>query len=34
MVDVKKMIGFKPAPYERDFTERDAILYSLGIGFQ
>ena len=33
-LDLKKLLGHKPASYERDYTEKDAILYSLGIGFQ
>lgn len=33
-VDVQKALSFKQEPYEVELTNNDAILYSLGIGFQ
>jgi hypothetical protein len=33
-VDIKKALAHKPTPYEVTVTQNDAILYSLGIGFQ
>ena len=33
-LDLQKLIAFKPDSYEREYTEKDAIMYSLGIGFQ
>lgn len=32
--DIKKALAFKQTPYEVTLTQNDAILYSLGIGFQ
>lgn len=32
--DVKKAIGHKFEPYELTVTNKDLILYALGIGFQ
>jgi len=32
-VDIKKVLSHKAAPYDAVLTEKDAILYSLGIGF-
>ena len=33
MADVKKLIGHKLKPYKMFYTEKDACLYSLSIGF-
>ena len=33
-VDIKKALAFKQTPYEVELSNNDAILYSLGIGFQ
>ena len=33
-VDVQKALTFKQEPYEVTLTNKDAILYALGIGFQ
>ena len=33
-LDIKKMIAHKPESYEKNYTDKDAIIYSLGIGFQ
>lgn len=33
-LDLKKLVAYKPEPYEKDYKINDAILYSLGIGFQ
>ncbi len=32
--DLKKAIGHKFEPYELEVTNKDLILYALGIGFQ
>ena len=31
--DISKLIGYKQTPYTKTYTEKDAIMYSLGIGF-
>ena len=33
-LDLNKLLGFKLESYDVDYKEKDAILYSLGIGFQ
>lgn len=32
-IEAEKVVGLKADPVERSFTDRDSIIYALGIGF-